>query len=138
MLLHPFLQFPGLFFLTPLFVPLILRIAVALVFATVAYKQWTHQDTIKETSLPIIGKQSWWVWLSVVAHVAIALALFTGYYAQIAALLGAAVALKHFIFQHRYPTVFPLARGTYFLVIVICLCLVISGAGAFAFDRAGL
>ena len=124
-----FNTFPGL--LTyGFFAPTLLRLAAALIIASVAYLQWKHVSSIEHTSLPVVGKSSWWVWLSIFAHAAIAALLFFGYYTQIAAILGLLISIKHFIFQHRYPNVFPLSRSTYFLVAVICLSLMLSGAGA--------
>ncbi|MDO8548477.1 MAG: hypothetical protein Q7R71_02285 [bacterium] len=116
------------------FAPMLLRIAVAIIFGAVAYLQWKHRETIAHTTLPIVGQNNWWVWVSIIAHGAIALALLLGYYTQIAALLAGLGALKHFIFQHRFPVVCPFSRGTYFLVIMISLSLLLSGAGALAMD----
>ena len=116
------------------FAPTLLRLAAALMFAVVAYRQWSRRSEIQQTSLLIVGKNGWWVWISIFAHAALAVLLALGYYTQIAALLGMLAAIKHFVFKHRYPEVFPLSRGTYFLIAVICLSFLLSGAGALAMD----
>jgi uncharacterized membrane protein YphA (DoxX/SURF4 family) len=116
------------------FAPTLLRLAAAVVIAGIAYLQWKHVASIERTNLPIVGKSTWWVWLSTVAHGAIAVLLLLGYYTQIAALLGLLSAIKHFTFQHRYPNVFPLSRSTYFLLSVILFSLLFTGAGALAID----
>lgn len=132
--MHPFLQFPSLFFLAPLFVPVLLRLGAAAVLFGAAYLQYIRRRKIAELTFPILGRASWWILPSVVSHALIGLALLLGYYTQTAALLGILLALKHFVWQHRYPAVFPFSRGTYFLFALICLSLVFTGAGAFAMD----
>ena len=124
--------FPGL--LLPFLAPLLLRVGAAIVFAAVAYIQWQRRDEISKTDLPVIGRSSWWVWTSAIAHLAVAALLLLGSYTQAAALLGALLSVKHAFWSHRYPRVFPLGRAAGLLLLLISLSLVLSGAGAFAQD----
>lgn len=124
--------FPGL--LLPFLAPLLLRLGVAVAFATVAYMQWRRRQEISQTDLPVIGHNGWWVWLSVAVHAAVAILLVLGSYTQVAALLGALLSIKHAFWSHRYPRIFPLGRAAGFLMLLISLSLVLSGAGAFAQD----
>lgn len=124
--------FPGL--LLPFLAPVLLRTGVAIAFLVVAYTQWSRRNEITQIEFPVIGKNSWWVWLSVIAHIVVALLLVLGSYTQVAALLGALMSLKHAFLSRRYPTVFPLGRAAGFLILLISLSLILSGAGAFAQD----
>lgn len=116
------------------FAPTILRIAVAALFAYLAYSAWSRREKIAHTSLPLLGKQAWVGPFSTLVYGVLAVMLFVGYYTQIAALIGALASIKGIVFDHRYPEVFPLSRSTFVLLAVICLTLMLSGAGAFAYD----
>ena len=124
--------FPQLLY--PFYAPLILRAGVAIAFAVVAYLQWSRAAELSQTRMPIVGRLGGWVWLSIVAHVVVALMLLFGYYTQIAALVGALMALKSAYWSRQYPLVFPLSRTANLLLLLICLSLVVSGAGALARD----
>lgn len=124
--------FPGL--LLPFLAPLLLRIGAAIVFAAVAYTQWQRRDEVSKTDLPVIGRNGWWVWLSIAAHAAVAVLFALGSYTQLAALLGALLSIKHAFWSHRYPRIFPLGRAAGFLMLLISLSLILSGAGAYAQD----
>lgn len=124
--------FPGL--LLPFLAPLLLRVGAAIVFAAVAYMQWQRRDEISKTDLPVIGRGSWWVWISAIAHLAVAVLLLLGSYTQVAALLGALLSVKHAFWSRRYPRLFPLGRAAGLLLLLISLSLILSGAGAFAQD----
>lgn len=115
------------------FAPTLLRVGVAVVFATVAWKQISRREEIAQLELPIIGKQTWWTWMSAIVHLLLALSLLAGYYTQIAAMMGALLGLKHWFWSTRFPAMFTLGR-TGLLVMLICVSLIISGAGALAFD----
>jgi uncharacterized membrane protein YphA (DoxX/SURF4 family) len=124
--------FPGL--LLPFLAPTFLRVGLAIVFAAIAYVQWRRRDEISKTDMVVIGRGTWWVWLSIAVHLAVALMLVFGYYTQIAAIMGASLSLKHAFWSHRYPRIFPLGRAAGFLMLLISLSLILSGAGAFAQD----
>lgn len=116
------------------FAPTLIRIAVAISFAGIAYAVYTRRDEIARISFPIIGKAPWLAPLSALIHALIAVALFAGYYTQVAALLGALSALKQAYFAKQYPRAIPLCRAEYILLVFMCLSLLLSGAGATALD----
>ncbi len=138
MTLHPFLQFPQFFFLAPLFVPLVLRVAAGIVYLYVAWHTYSHRVEVAATRLPIIGKAGWAVMFAVVVEVLIGLSLLLGYYAQVGALIGALGALKFLVLKNRIGGYDPISRTASFLLLATCLCVLIAGAGAFAFDQSSL
>jgi uncharacterized membrane protein YphA (DoxX/SURF4 family) len=115
------------------FAPTLLRIAAAAVFAYVAYAHYQKRRSLAQTRFPIM-RGAWVVHLSIVAEVLVALALFAGYYTQIAAVVGLLIALKQLVWRNKYPNFFILPRTTSFLLLIICFTLLMSGAGALAFD----
>lgn len=131
--MHPFLQFPQLFYLS-FFIPTLLRVAVALIFFLIAWHTYARRNDIAEVSLPVVGKAPWAVWFAVVVETLIGLSLLLGYYTQVAAIVGALAALKFFILKHRIDGYAPISRTASFLLFIICLSLIISGAGAFGMD----
>lgn len=116
------------------FAPTLLRVGVALVFLWGAYAQYTRIEELSRLELPVFGRAPWAIWLSILAHTAIGLMLFFGYYTQIAAILAALGGLKGVVYAKKYPRLFPLCRLEYAFVILICLSLLLSGAGALAYD----
>ncbi len=132
--MHPFLQFPQLFFLAPLFVPVLLRLAAVIVFLYVAWHTYAHRAEIAHIKLPVVGKAAWTLWFAIAVELLIAGCLFFGYYTQIAAVVGAIASLKFAFLKSQIGDYDPLARGTSLLLLVICLSLICTGAGAFALD----
>lgn len=116
------------------FAPTLLRFAAALVFAYLAYRHFKGREEAARVSFPLVGSGAWIVWVAILSEVAVATALFTGYYTQIAALVGMGIALKHIVWRGKYPGFFWITRSAAFLLFVICLSLLASGAGALAFD----
>lgn len=116
------------------FAPTILRVAAAIVFAYVAYRHFKNKDAIAHVRFPVVGSGAWIPWVAVIVEGAMALALFFGYYTQIAAIAGAVLGLKYFVWRGKYPEYFVLSRSTCTLLIAICLSLLTTGAGALAFD----
>ena len=116
------------------FAPTLLRIAAAVVFAYLAYYHYQHKDAVAHTRFPVVGEGAWIAWLAMAVEAIVALGLLVGYHTQIAAILGALIALKAAFWSGKYPTFFVLSRGTAFLLLVICLSLLVTGAGALAFD----
>jgi uncharacterized membrane protein YphA (DoxX/SURF4 family) len=111
-----------------------LRIAVAILFAWLAYKHYQRREQIGNTNFPIFGKGVWIAWLAVIVEAATAAALFFGYYTQYAAIVGILMSLKNAVWAGKYPSFFMLSRSSALLVLVICLSLLVTGAGIFAFD----
>jgi len=121
------------------FVPMLLRVAVALFFAKLAIGHFKHKkDVANELArhFKFLSHESsiWLTGLLILAELGVGILLFVGAWTQIAAILAALGFLKMAYFSPRMPLYAPLARSTYFLLIVICLTLLITGAGAFAFD----
>jgi uncharacterized membrane protein YphA (DoxX/SURF4 family) len=125
--------FPSLFTYA-IFAPALLRLAAALIFAYVAYKQWRRRDELAQTHFPLVGGGAWTVWIFIIIELLAAAGLLLGYYTQWAALLGALIALKSSVWGHRYPRYFVLARATSLLLLAVCLSLLLTGAGKIAFD----
>ena len=128
-----FNPFPELLMLG-FFAPTLLRFAAALVFAYLAYRHFENRAKASRIVFPLVGSGSWIVWFAILSEVAVAAALFAGYYTQIAALVGMVIALKHIVWRGKYPGFFWITRSAAFLLFVICLSLLASGAGALAFD----
>lgn len=124
--------FPGLL-LYSFFAPTLLRVAVALILVWVAYRQWRSRAELARARFFGLGGP-WAVWLIVAVELVAAAGLFFGYYTQWAAILGALIALKFAVWDHRYPHFFPLSRIGALLLLVVCLSLLLSGAGGFAYD----
>lgn len=104
--------FPDL--LLPFLAPTLLRMGAAVAFAAIAFYHWKRADT-----------PTWRTWLFVALHGGVAAGLAFGYYTQVAALAGIALAARHAWCANR-------AAGL--LLALVCLSLFVSGAGAFAFD----
>lgn len=124
--------FPDLLY--PFLAPTLLRIGVAIAFVAIAVMQWRRREEISRTDFIYVGPNTWWVWLSIAVHVVVAIMLFVGTYTQAAALVGALITCKAFVWGKKYPGAFPLSRGASLLLLLICLSLVVSGAGGFARD----
>ena len=117
-----------------IFAPTLLRFAAAVIFAHLAYNHYKNREQIAEIRFPLVGQGVWLVWFVVAVEAALALALFFGYYTQVAAIVGALATLKNIVWGGKYPSFFILSRSSAFLLLVIMLSLLVSGAGAFAFD----
>ena len=125
--------FPQILFLEPVGITL-LRVAAGLVFLYLAY--W-HSQRVRELSdvrFIIIGKGAWIVYGAIFFEAVVGAALIAGYLTQLAALIGAVMALKCLIWRGRYPQFFPLERAASFMLLAICLSLIVTGAGSYAFD----
>ncbi len=132
--MHPYLLFPHLFFLAPLYVPLLLRLVAAAVFLYMAYWVYKNRAGAARVSYPVIGVQSWVPVFTVVVYALIGLSLTFGYYTQIGAIFGAIAALKELFWGKRLQSIIPLSRMSSLLLLAMCLSLVLSGAGALAMD----
>ncbi len=126
--------FPELLYISQFFAPLLIRLAVGLLFVYTGYMQWKNRHVIAHMRFPIIGRGVWIAWWFVLFHVVIGGMLVVGLYTQIAALLGIAGSVKGLIYNWRYPNFVILPNSTVILAIVMLLSLLLTGAGAFAFD----
>ena len=107
--------FPEILFLAP-FAALIIRVALAGVFAGAAWKH-AHQTSVASRSFSI-------------GEVAVAIALFLGAWTQPASLLGAIISVVWLL--QKTSRVFELS--TILLALAMSLSLLLTGPGAIAFD----
>ena len=115
MLLHMLSLFPQILFLSP-FAALIIRLAIAVVFA---YCAWRHIQS-HQSNLRAMG----------VAETALAVALALGIWTQADALIALAIGFVWLAF----PSGRLLPKSTILLTLVMSLTLLVTGAGAIAFD----
>lgn len=125
--------FPQILFLAP-FSATILRVSAGVAFLLVAWIHMSKREELSRVDFFVIGHGAWIPVFAALLEFAIATALVAGIYTQLAALFGALVALKSFIWKRRFSEMFPLSQPTSALLFVICISLVFTGAGAFAFD----
>lgn len=126
--------FPGLLDYA-FFAPTLLRITAAVAVGFIAYAHYTRRNELGHIRMPIFGNMGTGMVLFMTAiEGVIALALFFGYYTQIAALLAGILCIKHMIYAKKYPRFVPLCRADYVFLLVICFSLMLTGAGALAFD----
>jgi uncharacterized membrane protein YphA (DoxX/SURF4 family) len=125
--------FPQILFLAP-FGTTLLRVAAGITFLVVAWMHFDRRAALGEEEFIVIGRGAWIPIFAALVEFLVGGALVLGAYTQAAALIGALLAFKHFVWQRRYPQFFPLPRSTSALLFVICLSLLVTGAGIFAFD----
>ena len=122
-----------------IYVPTLLRMAVAVFFVYIAQYLYRNGAEIKRIQLPIIGKPSKWiVWVSAGITLITAFFLFVGLETRYAAILGIIITLKYLCMPKRLTSLAPFERSTFILLALICFSLVIFGSGQFAFDYAAL
>ncbi len=127
--------FPQVLFLGPIFAPVLLRIAAAVAYFVMAQTYYKHRVEFAKTKFPIVGavgKQMTWVLIALTLLVG--LSFVTGFYLQIAAIIGFFGAIKQWYFSKAHPHLFAFQGLAYFLLAIICAALFILGAGGFAFD----
>lgn len=107
--------FPQILFLAP-FSALLIRVALAVVFAYSAWNLLRQNDTLSRG----VG----------ILEIVIAGLLIAGAWTQVAALAGLIFVGIHLV----APRLRTVALGTALLSFVLCLSLLVTGAGAFAFD----
>ena len=125
--------FPQLLFLAP-FSATILRVAAGIAFLLLAWVHINKREELSRVDFFFIGHGAWIPVFATIVELTIATALLAGIYTQLAALFGALVALKSFVWKPRFNELFPLSQSTSALLFAICLSLVFTGAGVFAFD----
>ncbi len=116
------------------FAPTLLRFAAAALFAYLAYSHFHNKDAIARINMPLVTGGMWVAWVAITVEIAVAAALFCGYYTQYAAILGIIGIIKQFVWRNSYPAFFMLPRTTSALLIVVLFSLLLTGAGALAFD----
>lgn len=120
------------------FAPTVLRVAIACVFACIAWRTWSKADHLGRVALPFIGARAWAPYLAGSAETLLAFMFLVGWYTQIAALIGILGTIKYVCYKLWWPRMleeyYPMAPWTVFLMSAICLSLLLSGAGALALD----
>lgn len=111
------------------FAPLVLRIAIAMVFAYLSYHAFTHRAATNHASF--VGGQ-WSALLAALAYSTVGLLLLVGAYTQLAALAG--MALLGTATFARHAAFAPLSKSSVILTFVVLGSLLLTGAGALAFD----
>ena len=125
--------FPQILFLSPLSATL-LRIAIAITFAYIAWRQYQNRTALSQVRFPVVGGGMWVVWFAAVVEVVLALFILFGLFTQIAAILTAIASLKFLYWSGKASSFSPISRGTALLLFVISLSLIVTGAGLFTFD----
>ncbi len=126
--------FPGLLMYS-FFIPLLLRVVVAVFFVYLAQHMVRNRKNIEATKLPLVGRpKEWIVYVSVFVTLLTAFLLFVGMKTQWAALLAIVISLKQAFVLRRFASLRPFSTATYILLVVLSFAILISGAGAFAFD----
>lgn len=127
--------FPHVLFLGPVFAPILLRLGAAVAFFLMANTYYKHRVEFAKTKFPVagaVGMQMTWVLIFITGLLSASFA--TGFYMQVAAILGFFGTLKQWYFSKEHPHLFPFKGLGYFLLALICAALFITGAGGFAFD----
>jgi uncharacterized membrane protein YphA (DoxX/SURF4 family) len=124
--------FPGLLDYS-FYAPTILRVAAALVIASLALAHWQKRDELHKLLRPLTGSSArFLVPLAVLVEAATAMLLFIGLYTQAAAIVGMFLALRSLILRPR--ALAPYGHAADWLLLSICASLLLTGAGAIAFD----
>lgn len=116
------------------FAPTLLRAGAAALFIYGARSIYKHRKAAAHLKLPVVGATHWMGGFTAFAYAVIGVMLFFGAYTQVAAFLGAAASIKGLVLHKKFEALFPFAKSTYVLLLVVCLSLTISGAGALALD----
>lgn len=127
--------FPTLLFFGAAFVPLALRITVALCVGSLAYRHLAHRAQFAEDIAPYargFGKEL--ALLGAIIEALVAILLFVGFYTQIAALLAIALFAKIIFFKKSMPFFGTQSRGYYLLLLVLSIMVLFAGPGPLGFD----
>jgi putative oxidoreductase len=118
------------------FSPLILRLAIGIIFISYGYVKLTSNRAKEISFFESIGFKpgKYYAFGFGVVEALIGLMLIVGLYTQIAALIAFIISLLCVIAKNKYPEKFPNQAKYYTLLLVISLSLMLSGAGPFAFD----
>src|SRR5262245_3349941 len=125
--------FPQL--LLPFFAPFILRVVVGLVFVAIGIRTWRKAQHLGQVPIPIFGAPMAWVpYTTGFFEIILGLMFITGWYTQIAALIGLLGSFKYAVYYRWYPHMleeyYPISPLAATLLGAICLSLLVSGAGA--------
>ncbi len=118
-----------------LIAPLLLRVAVGLMFINAGIKKLRRKSWVmalfeRLNLTPAALYSSAFGAVEVASGVLLVVGLFT----QVAALVTFAVSVLMLYEKNKHPAETPGSRGVFLLLCIISLSLLFSGAGAFAFD----
>ncbi|MDE2213174.1 MAG: hypothetical protein KGJ34_01420 [Patescibacteria group bacterium] len=124
--------FPSLLDYT-FFAPTLLRIVAAIVIAVMVRHHFKNQREIRALIHPIVGNLARYLLaLVLLIEAAVAVCLFVGFETQLAAIVGALLAIRSLLVRPRVLS--PFDRTTDWLLLAVCVSLLITGAGGYAFD----
>jgi uncharacterized membrane protein YphA (DoxX/SURF4 family) len=114
------------------FAPAILRFAAACTFFYLAYWHFKRKKEVAQ-ELSVLSHEVavWIVGLYLLIEVAIGIALFIGFWTQLAAIVGAIICLKNLLLKRSMHNLVPFPKLTYVLLGALCLSVVLTGAGIF-------
>ncbi len=118
------------------FAPTLLRVAVGLVFAYLAWHHFSARRACAGEIEMFVSRSLAGGLCTIYALIEalVALGLVIGLYTQVAALVGAVITLKILVLKRSFHQTAPLSRTAYALVCIICISLLVTGAGAYALD----
>lgn len=117
------------------YAPLLLRLAMACVFAYMAWRFFNTREAFAKSHAPVIGNPGPAItYVLILIYTALSLMFLFGWGTQWAALVGAVAMFKHAWFAGRYPLYSPRSRSVYVLAAIMCVSLLLTGAGAWAMD----
>lgn len=119
-----------------LLAPLLLRVAVGLVFVRWGWGKLGKERVEKAAFFESLGWKpgAYFAAGFGIIEFAVGVLLIAGIYTQIAALVAALITLGALTLKRTHQTAIEGSRGFLALLLVISLSLVVSGAGLFAFD----
>lgn len=110
------------------YAPALLRVAVAFALFYLAYHQWRRRGEIAQT------RSKFFPAVSILFNILVGLALFFGYYTQIAAILAIVGFAFGLWMNRRHPHIVILPNSTVKILVIICVSILLTGAGAYAMD----
>ena len=113
---------------------LLLRLFVGGICVYLGFLHIRHRHKMQTDMRPWVLSGLFTAWYMGAVEIIIGVMFITGFYTQIAALLGMALAIKLLIFHPRFPSPYVPQRLFYVLLFAASLSLFITGAGAIAFD----
>lgn len=119
-----------------LIAPLLLRVALSVVFIDFGWSKLTKDREKKSAFFETLGLKpgAYYAVAFGVIELAAGILLIIGLYAQIAALAALVISVAAYRLKGKYPEHFQNSRCFFFLLAVISLSLLFSGAGFLAFD----
>lgn len=127
--------FPSLL-LFQYYAPLILRVALGVIFVDFGWAKLTTQKTEKARFFDSIKLKpgNTFVWIIALTEIVSGIFLIAGFLTQIGALVVIIISLASLYLKKKYPSSFASSFGFLFLIFIISLSLILTGPGKFALD----